>query len=44
VFTGPTPPSFDGYTKDHADLLVRYMFGFTPEELKRLRGSAGAGN
>ena len=44
VFTGPTPPSFDGYRKDHADLLVRYMFQFTPDELKRLRSSAGAGN
>src|SRR5450631_1417121 len=44
VFTGPTPPSFNGYSKDHADLLVRYMFQFTPEELKRLRGSAGAAN
>ena len=44
VFTGPTPPSFNGYTKDHADLLVRYMFQFTPEELARLRSSAGAGN
>jgi cytochrome c2 len=44
VFTGPTPPSFNGYTKDHADLLVRYMFQFTPEELTRLRSSAGAGN
>ena len=33
VFTGPTPPSFNGYHKDHADLLVRYMFQFTPEEL-----------
>ena len=43
VFAGPTPPSFQGYTKDHADLLVRYMFQFTPEELGRLRASAGAG-
>ena len=43
VFTGPTPPGFNGYPKDHADLLVRYMFQFTPEELARLRGSAGAG-
>jgi hypothetical protein len=43
VFAGPTPPSFNGYPKDHADLLVRYMFQFTPEELGRLR-SAGAGN
>jgi hypothetical protein len=43
VFAGPVPPSFEGYTKDHADLLVRYMFQFTPDELTRLRASAGAG-
>jgi hypothetical protein len=42
VFAGPTPESFNGYTKDHAQLLVRYMFQFTPEELTRLRAS-GAG-
>ncbi|MEI9973263.1 MAG: cytochrome c [Ignavibacteriota bacterium] len=41
VFAGPTPASFNGYTKDHADLLVRYMFSFTPDELGRLRASAG---
>ena len=41
VFAGPTPASFNGYTKDHAELLVRYMFQFTPEELARLRASAG---
>jgi hypothetical protein len=41
VFAGPTPASFNGYTKDHADLLVRYMFQFTPEELGRLRSSVG---
>jgi len=41
VFAGPTPASFNGYTKDHADLLVRYMFSFTPDELNRLRSSAG---
>jgi cytochrome c551/c552 len=39
VFAGPTPASFNGYTKDHAELLVRYMFQFTPDELNRLRGS-----
>ncbi len=38
VFAGPTPPSFKGYTKDHAQLLVRYMFQFTPAELRRLTG------
>ena len=42
VFSGPTPASFNGYNKDHAQLLVRYMFQFTPEELTRLRASAGA--
>jgi len=41
VFAGPTPASFNGYPKDHADLLVRYMFQFTPEELGRLRSSVG---
>jgi cytochrome c1 len=39
VFSGPTPASFNGYQKDQAELLVRYMFQFTPEELSRLRGS-----
>ena len=43
VFAGPTPSSFNGYQKDHADLLVRYMFQFTPDELNRLRSSAGSG-
>jgi hypothetical protein len=43
VFAGPTPASFQNYQKDHAGLLVRYMFQFTPEELNRLRASAGAG-
>jgi cytochrome c551/c552 len=43
MFAGPTPPSFSGYPKDHADLLVRYMFQFTPDELNRLRSSAGSG-
>lgn len=44
IFAGPVPASFSNYTKDHADLLVRYMFQFTPDELGRLRSSAGAGN
>jgi hypothetical protein len=43
IFAGPTPASFQNYQRDHADLLVRYMFQFTPEELNRLRASAGAG-
>jgi hypothetical protein len=44
VFAGPLPSSFAGYQKDHADLLVRYMFQFTPDELGRLRSSARAGS
>jgi len=43
VFAGPLPAGFQGYPKDHADLLVRYMFQFTPEELNRMRSSAGSG-
>src|SRR2546422_340462 len=48
VFAGPLPASFHGYGKDHADLLVRYMFQLTPEEQRALVGrasaAAGAGN
>jgi len=36
VFSGPTPPSFNGYTKDHTKLLVRYIFQLTPEEQHRV--------
>ena len=43
VFAGPVPPIFTGYSGDHADLLVRYMFEITPEEQRRLtQMSAGA--
>jgi hypothetical protein len=44
VFSGPTPPAFQSYEKDHVDLLVRYMFQITPDEQKRLGvgGSAPA--
>jgi len=38
VFAGPTPPIFNGYEGDQADLLVRYMFEITPEEQHRLTG------
>jgi hypothetical protein len=31
VFAGPTPPSFQGYEKDHSKLLVDYIFQLTPE-------------
>jgi mono/diheme cytochrome c family protein len=43
VFSGPVPASFDGYDKDHAQLLVRYMFQFTPEEQRRLTGLTPSG-
>jgi len=45
VFNGPLPESFHNYTKDQADLLVRYMFQMTPEEQRALvsRTPAGAG-
>ncbi len=36
VFSGPTPPSFQGYDQDHHKLLVRYMFELTPEEQRRV--------
>ncbi|MEW6731168.1 MAG: c-type cytochrome [Acidobacteriota bacterium] len=41
VFNGTLPAGFNAYTKDHVDLLVRYMFQFTPEEQRRLAGSGG---
>lgn len=46
VFASPVPESFRGYNRDHADLLVRYMFEITPEEQRLLvgRGGAAAGN
>jgi hypothetical protein len=39
VFSGPLPAGFADYQEDHARLLVRYMFQFTPDELRRLRAS-----
>jgi cytochrome c2 len=36
VFAGPTPEAFKGYTGDHVQLLVRYMFQLTPEEQRQL--------
>jgi cytochrome c551/c552 len=41
VFSGPTPPSFQGYDKDHTKLLVDYIFQLTPEEQRRVAGSMG---
>ncbi len=41
VFSGPTPPSFQGYDKDHSKLLVDYIFLLTPEEQRRVAASMG---
>ncbi|MFB3812818.1 MAG: hypothetical protein ACE14L_01805 [Terriglobales bacterium] len=42
VFAGPTPPSFEGYDKDHSKLLTDYIFQLTPEEQRRVGGRASA--
>jgi hypothetical protein len=36
VFSGPTPPSFNGYDGDHRVLLTDYIFQLTPEEQHRV--------
>jgi len=41
VFAGPTPPSFQGYDKDHTKLLVDYIFQLTAEEQRRVSASMG---
>lgn len=41
VFAGPTPPSFQGYDKDHTKLLVDYIFQLTPDEQRRVAGAMG---
>ncbi len=40
VFDGQLPAVFNDYRKDHAQLLVRYMFQITPAEINRLRASS----
>jgi hypothetical protein len=41
VFAGPTPPSFQGYDRDHSKLLVDYIFQLTPEEQRRAGAARG---
>ena len=41
VFAGPTPPSFQGYDKDHTKLLVDYIFQLTAKEQRRVAASMG---
>lgn len=40
VFNGPTPEAFNAYHRDHAELLVRYMFLLTPDEQRRLTSTS----
>ena len=42
IFAGPTPPSFNGYNGDQAELLVRYLFELTPQEQQRLIQMSGS--
>ena len=39
VFSGPTPPTFNGYDGDHRKLLTDYIFQLTPEEQRRVASS-----
>jgi cytochrome c2 len=39
VFSGPTPPTFNGYDGDHRKLLTDYIFQLTPEEQRRVAAS-----
>jgi cytochrome c551/c552 len=41
VFSGPVPPSFQGYEGDHHKLLVDYIFQLTPEEQRRVAAGLG---
>lgn len=43
IFAGPLPPAARGYNRDHADLLVRYMFLLTPDEQRLLLGRPARG-
>jgi mono/diheme cytochrome c family protein len=42
VFNGQTPEAFTKYHRDHAELLVRYMFQLTPEEQRRISSGSPA--
>jgi hypothetical protein len=41
VFSGPTPPSFQGYDKDQTKLLVDYILRLTAEEQRRVGAAMG---
>ena len=44
VFSGPKPPSFQGYDKDQTKLLVDYILQLTPEEQRRVGAAMGRGS
>ena len=39
VFSGPTPPTFNGYEGDHRKLLTDYIFQLTADEQRRVASS-----
>jgi cytochrome c2 len=41
IFSGAVPAEFKSYTGDHANLMVRFLMGITPEEQRRLGGMRG---
>lgn len=43
VTKGVNSPAIQGYTKDHVNLLVRYMFQITADEQRRLAAGRGSG-
>ncbi|MBI3653942.1 MAG: c-type cytochrome [Acidobacteria bacterium] len=43
IIKGVNSPNIQVYDKDHANLLVRYMFQITPDEQKRLMASGSSG-
>jgi cytochrome c551/c552 len=43
VFTGAIPSEFRSYAGDHANLMVRYLMGITPDEQRRLQGRSSGG-
>jgi cytochrome c2 len=40
VFSGPTPPTFNGFAGDHRKLLTDYIFQLTPDEQRRVASSS----
>jgi mono/diheme cytochrome c family protein len=43
VLKGELPSTFEGYTRDHVELLVRYMFQLTPDEQRKISAASPGG-